>query len=96
MLLQQISEKILTKGNLSFAGFPSFLFTKHFVILRPQAYHIQPHLTGPFPAVRGLAYPNLTNVWGNVSTFSNHVNDRAIVSSGKELSNGMEVLQWIQ
>ena len=53
-------------------------------------------LTGPFPAVRGLAYPNLTNVWGNVSTFSNHVNDRAIVSSGKELSNGMEVLQWIQ
>lgn len=51
---------------------------------------------GPFPPGGGLAYPNLTNVWGNVSTFSNHVNDRAIVSSGKELSNGMEVLQWIQ
>ena len=87
---------MLTKGYVNFAEFASILFTKYFVILRPQAYHIQPHLTGPFPAVRGLAYPNLTNVWGNVSTFSNHVNDRAIVSSGKELSNGMEVLQWIQ
>ena len=45
---------------------------------------------GPFPPGGGLAYPNLTDVWGNVSTFSNHVNDRAIVSNGKELSRRTE------
>ena len=75
----------------------SFFYVNSTLWNQGGAHKIHPPLgPGPFPPGGGRAYPNLTDVWGNVSTFSNHVNDRAIVSSGKELSNGMEVLQWIQ